>query len=194
MKLKILLFFPLVVFFELITASQSLAQQFVSVKADTIALMHVKIIDGTGQPAKNDQTLIIIKEHIAQLGKTGSVNVPVSAKILDCSGKTIIPGMIMMHEHLFYGENVSPYEIEEALAAHPSVKVAGVIGIADKKVGQVPYAFVELKKPCTVKELTTYLESKLDYLSIPKVIKIVKSLPRTTTGKIDREKLRNFIK
>src|SRR5437773_5220949 len=81
----------------------STVKQFISMNADTVALTHAKIIDGTGNPSKNDQTIIIIKGRIAQLGKSASVTVSPSAKILDCTGKTSIPGMVMMHEHLFYG-------------------------------------------------------------------------------------------
>ena len=106
----------LLISLQLIITKQSFAQQlssalqqFVSIKADTLALTHVKIIDGTGQPAKNDQTVVITKGRIAQIGKSGTVNFSASVKVMDCSGKTIIPGMIMMHEHLFYGESVSPY-------------------------------------------------------------------------------------
>lgn len=42
------------------------------------------------------------------LGNSADVNIPANAIIKDCSGKTLIPGMIMMHEHLFYGERVAP--------------------------------------------------------------------------------------
>ena len=109
-------FLSLLLSLQLITTKQSfsqpnnsLLQQFISIKADTLALTHVTIIDGTGGSAKTDQTIIVAKGRIAQIGKTGSNAIPQSARVLDCSGKTIIPGMIMMHEHMFYGENVSPY-------------------------------------------------------------------------------------
>jgi imidazolonepropionase-like amidohydrolase len=110
----------------LIIARQSFSQQFVSIKADTLALTHATIVDGTGQTGKNDQTLIIIKGRIAQIGKSGNVNVPASAKVLDCTGKTIIPGMIMMHEHMFYGENVPPYYLGiEMPFSFPRLYLAG---------------------------------------------------------------------
>lgn len=126
-------FFLLLFFIQIITAKQSHAQQsgasvqqFISIKTDTLALIHITIIDGTGQPAKDDQTLIIIKGRITQIGKTGSVKVPTSVKAMDCSGKTIIPGMIMMHEHLFYGENVPPYYLGiEMPLSFPRLYLAG---------------------------------------------------------------------
>jgi imidazolonepropionase-like amidohydrolase len=86
-----------------------LVQQFISVKADTLALTHAIVVDGTGQPAKTDQAIVIIKGRIIATGNTNKVAIPANAKTLDCSGKTIIPGMIMMHEHMFYGESLPPY-------------------------------------------------------------------------------------
>src|SRR5258705_3692998 len=133
MKPKIFFLYVLLCSLQLIVVKQSFShqlssglQQYISNKADPVALTHVILIDGTGQPAKNDQTITIIKGRIAQIGKSSSVNVPESAKVLDCSGKTIIPGMIMMHEHLFYGENVPPYYlgIEMALS-FPRLYLAG---------------------------------------------------------------------
>jgi len=87
----------------------SAVKQFVSISADTIALVHATIIDGTGSSPKNDQAIVIIKGRIAKTGNTKNITVPASAKVLDCTGKTVIPGMIMMHEHLFYGESLPPY-------------------------------------------------------------------------------------
>ena len=81
------------------TYSQQLSsavKQFVSVNADTVALIHVTIIDGTGAPAKNDQAVLIIKGRIAKTGSSKDIAIPPSAKTLDCTGKTLIPGMVMM--------------------------------------------------------------------------------------------------
>src|SRR5881392_4103154 len=77
----------------------SAVKQFVSVNADTVALTHVTVIDGTGRPIKNDQAILIIKGRIAKTGNSKNVAIPSSAKVLDGTGKTVIPGMIMMHEH-----------------------------------------------------------------------------------------------
>src|SRR4051794_30293965 len=86
----------------------SAVKQFVSINADTIALTHVTVIDGTGRPIKNDQAILIIKGRIAKTGNSKNVAISSSAKVLDGTGKTVIPGMIMMHEHLFYGESLPP--------------------------------------------------------------------------------------
>jgi hypothetical protein len=104
----------------------SAVKQFISINADTVALTHARIVDGTGGPARSDQTIIIIKGRIAQAGNSESINVPQSAKIIDCRGKTIIPGMIMMHEHLFYGESLPPYYLGLAMPlSFPRLYLAG---------------------------------------------------------------------
>jgi len=111
------------------THSQQLSsavKQFVSIDADTIALTHVTVIDGTGGPVKNDQAILIIKGRIAKTGSTKNIILPSSAKVLDCTGKTVIPGMVMMHEHLFYGESLPPmYLGVEMPISFPRLYLAG---------------------------------------------------------------------
>jgi len=77
-------------------------RQYVTVDTTVVALTHVRVIDGTGAPPRDDQTLIIRGGNIAAMGATGSVAVPADAQVLDLTGKSVIPGMVMMHEHLFY--------------------------------------------------------------------------------------------
>lgn len=123
----------LVLFIFLISSTKIFAQQFsssvkkfISVQADTIALTHATVIDGTGGAIKNDQNIIIIKGKIAARGDAAKINIPAAAKTINCTGKTIIPGMIMMHEHLFYGEYVSPnYIVQEMPVSFPTLYLAG---------------------------------------------------------------------
>jgi imidazolonepropionase-like amidohydrolase len=100
--------------------------QFIVVNTDTFALIHAKVVDGTGNTSKNDQTILVIKGRIAQVGDSKSVKVGNSIHTTDCTGKTIIPGMVMMHEHLFYGENVPPaYLGIEMPLSFPRLYLAG---------------------------------------------------------------------
>ena len=119
-------------FFLLVQASPALAQysesvkKFIIIQSDTLALTHAKIIDGTGGPSKSDQTLVIMKGIIVSMGNSANTKVPVHAKIIDCTGKTIIPGMIMMHEHLFYAESAGDYYIgQEMPISFPQLYFAG---------------------------------------------------------------------
>jgi imidazolonepropionase-like amidohydrolase len=75
---------------------------FVAVDSPIVALTHARVIDGTGAPARDDQTVIIRDGRIAALGASRSVAVPGGAQVIDLTGKTVIPGLVMVHEHLFY--------------------------------------------------------------------------------------------
>ena len=74
------------------------------VKIDTaiIALTHARVIDGTGAPTRANQTLVIRDGKIAALGNDGSVQIPAGALTIDLTGKTLIPGIVGLHEHLLY--------------------------------------------------------------------------------------------
>ncbi len=78
-------------------------KQYVSVDAPVVALTHARVIDGTGRPSMADQTVIIRGEKIAAVGATGSVAVPTDAMVIDLTGKTVIPGIIGLHDHMYYG-------------------------------------------------------------------------------------------
>jgi len=65
-------------------------------------LMHVGVIDGTGAPGRSDQTVVIRDGRIEAVGPAGDVHVPSGATTMDLRGRTAIPGLVAMHEHLFY--------------------------------------------------------------------------------------------
>ena len=75
---------------------------YVAVDTPIVALTHARVIDGTGAPARDDQTVIIRDGRIAALGSSGSVATPVGAQVIDLTGKSVIPGLVMVHEHLYY--------------------------------------------------------------------------------------------
>jgi imidazolonepropionase-like amidohydrolase len=78
------------------------AREFVTVDAPAVALAHVRVIDGTGAPALSDQTVVINAGRIQSVGPAGSAKIPAGAKVLDMTGRSVIPGLVMMHEHMFY--------------------------------------------------------------------------------------------
>jgi len=77
-------------------------REFVSVDAPTVALTHARVIDGTGAAAATDQTVVISGGKIQTVGPSSSTKIPEGAKVLDLTGKSVIPGLVLMHEHLFY--------------------------------------------------------------------------------------------
>jgi fatty-acyl-CoA synthase len=90
------------------------------------------------------------------------------------------------------GENISTIEVERALYHHPAVLEVAVIGIPDPKWGETPKAFVTLKPDATVvpEELITFCRERLAHFKCPKAVEIVASLPKTSTGKIQKFVLR----
>jgi imidazolonepropionase-like amidohydrolase len=95
----------------------SQTQQFLRTTAKSIALTHVRVIDGTGAPAREDQTILIAAGRIQSVGSAAGAAVPAGFEVLDLPGYTVIPGLVGMHEHLFYPsfQNVPVY-IEHALS------------------------------------------------------------------------------
>ncbi len=93
------------------------------------------------------------------------------------------------------GENISSIEVEEALYKHPSVQAAAVVAKSDAKWGETPCAFVELKPEhqATADELAAWCRSNLAAYKCPRYI-VFKELPKISTGKIQKFKLREMAK
>jgi imidazolonepropionase-like amidohydrolase len=90
---------------------------FVVYDAAVIVLQHVRVIDGTGAPAQENQTIIIDQGRIAAVGPADSVKLPVGAQIVDLKDTSVIPGLVGMHEHLFYPSTPDvPLYTEHALS------------------------------------------------------------------------------
>ena len=75
---------------------------YVRTEAPVVALTHVRVIDGTGAPVRADQTVIIRDATIVAMGNDGTVAIPNGAFTMDLAGKSITPGFVMVHEHLYY--------------------------------------------------------------------------------------------
>jgi imidazolonepropionase-like amidohydrolase len=112
----------------LIPACGGNADQFVRPMAPVVALAHVRVIDGTGGPGKDDQTVIIERGRISTLGGAAAVRVPPGASTLDLPGRTVIPGLVGMHDHLFY--QVEPSGVTTpVLAQHTFAKLYLASGV-----------------------------------------------------------------
>jgi benzoate-CoA ligase len=93
------------------------------------------------------------------------------------------------------GQYVSPFEVESAIASHPAVLEAAVVGAADDDRLIKPKAYVVLKEagkasPALAEELRAYVKDRLAPFKYPRWIEFVEELPKTATGKIQRFKLR----
>jgi len=118
-----------------------------------VALLHVKVIDGTGQSSRPDQTVIIRDGKIAAMGDTTSTPTPPGAKVFNLAGHSVIPGLVGMHEHLFYTSALDldadgklvPHLSEIAFTAPRLYLAAGVTTI--RTTGSIePYTDLDLEK------------------------------------------------
>ncbi len=101
-------------------------RELVAVDAAVVVLQHVRVIDGTGAAARDDQTIIIAGEKIESIGNAASVAVPTGAKVLDLNGYTVIPGLVGMHDHMYYpAPNGPPAMYPEHATSFPRLYLAG---------------------------------------------------------------------
>lgn len=75
---------------------------FVKVDAPVVALTHVRVIDGTGAAPRENQTIVLSGGKISAVTDAASAQVPKDAQVLDLQGDSVIPGLVGMHDHLFY--------------------------------------------------------------------------------------------
>ena len=120
---------------------------FVKEDAPTIALTHVRVVDGTGVAARADQTLVITNGKISAMGDAATRKVPEGAKVLDLTGRTVIPGLVGMHDHMYYPAPLGGLPLyPEHASSFPRLYLAGGV-TSIRTTGSVePYTDLELKK------------------------------------------------
>jgi len=90
-------------------------------KDSPLALTHVTVIDGTGAPAQPDSTVVIAQGHITAVGPNDAVKIPAGTRVVDATGKFLIPGLCDMHGHL----------TDATEDAFPLLIMNGVTGVRD---------------------------------------------------------------
>jgi fatty-acyl-CoA synthase len=93
------------------------------------------------------------------------------------------------------GENVAPAEVEEVLLSHPAIETAQVIGVPDKRLGEVPAAYVTLKANASAgeEELIGWCKARCANFRVPRYLRIVEdfeSIGMTASGKVQKARLR----
>jgi imidazolonepropionase-like amidohydrolase len=119
---------------------------FLATDAPVIALTHVRVIDGTGAAAREDQTVVVDHGKIAAVGPAASTPAPAGAQVMDLAGHTVIPGIVGMHEHLFYpgGGGVPLYP--EMGYSFPRLYLATGVTTARTAGSVEPFTDLEIKK------------------------------------------------
>jgi imidazolonepropionase-like amidohydrolase len=104
----------------------SAVKDFIVDSAETTALVDATLFDGTGGPVKTHQTVIISSGLISQVGRTEDIHPPAGANIVNCAGKTLIPGLVMLHEHFYYTILLDQlFNVQEMPFSFPRMYLAG---------------------------------------------------------------------
>ena len=125
----------------------AVAQDFaelIAVDGSKIALTNVKVIDGTGAPAKPNQTILIEGDRITAVGPTAATSYPDDFETLDLTGHTVIPGLVGLHNHSYYtGGNGRAAQL--SFSGSRLYLASGVTTIRTTGAQQ-PYAELNLKR------------------------------------------------
>ena len=121
------------------------ARQFVSVADSLVALTNVTVIDGTGAAARTGQTIVIKAGSIQSVGDAGSAKIPAGARTMDMTGRTVMPGYVMLHEHLFYPSGGGAIYNEQGYS-FPRLYLAGGVTTMRTAGNMAGYADLNIKK------------------------------------------------
>jgi len=121
-------------------------QQFIRTDAPLVALTNIRVIDGNGTAPIENQTVVISGGKIVSVGATASTAVPNGSKVLDLAGYTVMPGLVGMHDHLFFPMGGNPPIYSTMGTSFPRLYLAmGVTTI--RTTGSVaPYTDLEIKR------------------------------------------------
>ena len=118
-------------------------QPFVEINDPVVALVGVRVIDGTGTPGQNGQTVLLRQNRIEAVGPSERISIPAEAHVLNLPGHTVIPGYVMLHEHMFYGVGRSTYNQMEY--SFPKLYLAGGATTIRTGGSRDPYGDLNLK-------------------------------------------------
>ena len=97
----------------------------ISVDAPVFVLDHVRVIDGTGAPAKEDQAVVIANGKIQSIAPEASSQIPQGSQRLDRSGYTVIPGLVGLHNHLYYTDSFA-VQVVDGRVGEPGLFIAEI--------------------------------------------------------------------
>jgi imidazolonepropionase-like amidohydrolase len=140
---------PLLIAAGLLGTAHLAAQQpdpMIAVRAPVVALTHARVIDGRGHAPIENQTLLLRDGRIAALTPDAAAQIPAGATVLDLTGKTVLPGLVMVHEHLYYSSIVrGPLHINEMEFSFPRLYLAAGVTSARTTGSIEPYTDLQVK-------------------------------------------------
>src|SRR5262249_52620145 len=119
---------------------------FVTVDAPVVALEHVRVIDGTGAAPRENQTIVIEQSKIRDVGPAAQVSIPAGARRMDLTDQTVIPGLVGMHEHLFYPSGAGVAIYTEHAFSFPRLYLASGVTTARTAGTLEPHTDLNVRK------------------------------------------------
>jgi imidazolonepropionase-like amidohydrolase len=135
-------------------APGSAVQPFVKIPAGKLALVQVRVIDGTGTAAQQDRTLLLDGRKIAGIVPAGDP-LPAGYRVIDATGKSVIPGIVGMHDHQYYiaapnltsgGKSDEPLLVPQMTFSSPRMYLAAGVTTLRTTGSVEPYTDLNLKQ------------------------------------------------
>ena len=121
------------------------ARRLADVSDSVVALTNVRVIDGTGAPARQAQTIVVKDGTIVSVGDAATAKIPAGARTMDLSGRTVMPGYVMLHEHLFYPSGGGAVYNEQGYS-FPRLYLAGGVTTMRTAGNMAGYADLNIRK------------------------------------------------
>jgi len=120
-------------------------QQFIRIETP-VALVHVRVLDGTGAPPRDDQTIVISDGKIQSMAPSTTASVPPNVQTLDLRGYTVLPGLVGMHDHMFFPMGGTPPMYSNMGSSFPRLYLANGVTTIRTTGSVAPDLDVEIKK------------------------------------------------
>lgn len=135
-----------------VVAPGEVVRPFIRFASAKLALVHVRVIDGTGAAAQEDRTLLIGDGKITEI-LSGDTAVPAGYRIIDATGKSVMPGIVGMHDHQYYvsrpnladGKSTQPLLIPQMTFSSPRMYLAGGVTTLRTAGSVEPYVDLNMK-------------------------------------------------
>lgn len=134
---------PVAIGAQAFTALAPTVQPLVSVPDARVALTHVRVVDGTGQPPLEDHTVLIENGRITLVAPAATATIPTGVRAIDLSNHTVIPGLVGMHNHTFYTTRGRSVQLQFSA---PRLYLASGVTTVRTTGGTSPYHEINMKR------------------------------------------------
>lgn len=123
--------------------SPDVVEDFVEVSEPVVALMNVRVVDGTGAPPQDGQVVVIRDGRIQEVASAELYDPPADARVMELSGHTVIPGIVGLHNHTFYTTSARRVQLSESA---PRMYLASGVTTIRTTGSYHPYSELNLRR------------------------------------------------